>query len=66
MAELTHPLPGQALASGNEYAFISVAVSKGCNLKWVAEYCGTSVQMIETSYGKYITDDGAEPAPSIA
>jgi integrase len=29
------------------HTFISVAVSKGCNLKWVAEYCGTSVEMIE-------------------
>jgi integrase len=43
------------------HTFISVAVSKGCNLKWVAEYCGTSVEMIEKSYGKYIADDGASP-----
>jgi hypothetical protein len=43
------------------HTFISVAVSKGCNLKWVAEYCGTSVEMIEKSYGKYIADDGADP-----
>ena len=33
------------------HTFISVALSKGCNLKWVAEYCGTSVEMIEKSYG---------------
>jgi len=43
------------------HTFISVAVSKGCNLKWVAEYCGTSVEMIEKSYGRYITDDGVDP-----
>ena len=43
------------------HTFISVATSKGCNLKWVAEYCGTSVEMIEKSYGKYIADDGANP-----
>ena len=43
------------------HTFISVAVSKGCNLKWVAEYCGTSVEMIEKSYGRYIEDDGAAP-----
>lgn len=30
---------------------------EGCNLKWVAEYCGTSVEMIEKSYGKFIADD---------
>jgi hypothetical protein len=43
------------------HTFISVALSKGCNLKWVAEYCGTSVEMIEKSYGKFIADDGAAP-----
>jgi hypothetical protein len=41
------------------HTFISVALSKGCNLKWVAGYCGTSVEMIEKSYGKFIADDGA-------
>lgn len=43
------------------HTFISVVLSKGCNLKWVAEYCGTSVQMIEKSYGKFMADDGAAP-----
>ena len=43
------------------HSFISTALSKGCNLRWVAEYCGTSVEMIEKSYGKYIADDGANP-----
>jgi len=43
------------------HTFISVALSKGSNLKWVAEYCGTSVEMIEKSYGKFIADDGAAP-----
>jgi hypothetical protein len=43
------------------HTFISVALSKGCNLKWVAGYCGTSVEMIEKSYGKFIADDGAAP-----
>ena len=38
-----------------------MALSKGCNLKWVAEYCGTSVPMIERSYGRFIADDGAAP-----
>lgn len=43
------------------HTFISVALSKGCNLKWVAEYCGTSIAMIEKSYGRFISDDGAAP-----
>jgi len=43
------------------HTFISVALSKGCNLKWVAEYCGTSVEMIEKRYGKFIADNGADP-----
>ena len=26
----------------------------GVNLKWLAEYCGTSVAMIEPSYGRFL------------
>ena len=29
------------------HTFISVALTKGANLKWLADYCGTSVEMIE-------------------
>src|SRR5437867_11520698 len=33
------------------HTFISVAVSKpGINLKWLADYCGTSIEMIEDHY----------------
>ena len=33
------------------HTFITVAVSKpGINLKWLADYCGTSVEMIEDHY----------------
>jgi hypothetical protein len=33
------------------HTFISVAISKpGINLKWLADYCGTSVEMIEDHY----------------
>ena len=39
--------------------FISVALSLGSNIKWIAEQCGTSVAMIEKNYGKYIRSDGA-------
>src|SRR5262245_13796990 len=34
--------------------FISVMLSRGENSKQIAEYCGTSLEMIEGSYGKWI------------
>ena len=37
-----------------------MALSKGVNIKFLAEYCGTSVQMIEKHYGRYITNDATE------
>ncbi len=43
------------------HTYISVALSAGVNIKWLAEQCGTSVTMIETRYGKYIRDDGDAP-----
>ena len=39
------------------HTFIAWALSEGANLKGLAEYCGTSVQMIEQSYGRYIRKD---------
>ena len=30
------------------------------NIKWLAEYCGTSVAMIEKHYGRYIKNDSDE------
>ena len=36
------------------HTFISAGLSNGVNIKWLAEYCGTSVTMIEKHYGKYI------------
>jgi integrase len=42
------------------HTFISDALSHGLNIKWVAEYCGTSVAMIEKHYGKYIKNDSDE------
>lgn len=30
------------------------------NIKWLAEYTGTSVAMIEKHYGKYIKSDSGE------
>ena len=40
------------------HTFISVALTLGCNQKWIAEQTGTSVQMIQEHYGKFIRDDG--------
>ena len=40
------------------HTFISAALSKGASLKWVARYCGTSVEMIDEHYGKGLGDDG--------
>jgi len=44
-----------------KHTYISVALTAGCNLKWLAEQCGTSVAMIEKHYGRYIKDDGDAP-----
>ena len=44
-----------------KHAYISVALSAGVNIKWLAKQCGTSVAMIEKHYGRYIKDDGDAP-----
>jgi len=44
-----------------KHTYISVALSAGVNIKWLAEQCGTSVVMIEKHYGRYINDDGDAP-----
>ncbi len=38
------------------HTFISVGLTNGVNPKWLADYCGTSVAMIEKHYGKYTND----------
>jgi hypothetical protein len=43
------------------HTYISVALTLGCNIKWIAEQCGTSVEMIQENYGKYIRSDGDAP-----
>ena len=43
------------------HTYNSVALSHGVNIKWLAEQCGTSVEMIERNYGKHIRDDGDAP-----
>jgi hypothetical protein len=42
------------------HTFISDALSEGANIKWLAEYCGTFVAMIEKHYGRYIKSDSQE------
>jgi integrase len=39
------------------HTFISLALTRGWNLKALAEYCGTSVTMIERHYGRYLGGD---------
>src|ERR1700719_986226 len=35
------------------HTYISVALSHSVNIKWLAEQCGTSVEMIERNYGRH-------------
>jgi hypothetical protein len=42
------------------HTFISVGLTNGVNIKWLADYCGTSVAMIEKHYGNYIRGDADE------
>ena len=41
------------------HTFISIALTLGCNQKWIAEQTGTSIAMPQEHYGKYFRDDGA-------
>jgi integrase len=43
------------------HTYISVALSHDVKIKWLAEQCGTSVEMIERNYGRFIRDDGDAP-----
>ncbi len=43
------------------HTYISVALSHNVNIKWLAEQCGTSVEIIERNYGRFIRDDGNAP-----
>jgi hypothetical protein len=45
------------------HTFISQAVSTpGISLKWLADYCGTSIEMIERHYGRYMHGDESQLA----
>jgi integrase len=43
------------------HTFISWALTQGGNAYGIAKYCGTSVEMIEKNYGKYMPDGGLDP-----
>ena len=43
------------------HTFVSWALTEGMNLKAIGEYVGTSVAMIEKSYGRFISDRGLAP-----
>lgn len=50
------------------HTFISVALSRGCSAKWVARYCGTSLEMLDRYYARWMGDDSSQLAllePSI-
>jgi integrase len=44
-----------------KHTFITAMLSAGCSGKFVADYCGTSLEMIEKDYAKYIRHDGMAP-----
>jgi hypothetical protein len=39
------------------HTFISVGLTNWVNPKWLADYCGTSLTMIEKRYEKYPRND---------
>lgn len=39
------------------HTFISQALTAGCNTKWISEYTGTSPDMINRVYGRFMTSD---------
>jgi len=46
--------PSGELIGADIGAGLTEQLSRGVNLKWLAEYCGTSVAMIERSYGRFL------------
>ena len=39
------------------HTFISIALTRGVNMKWLAEQCGNSVAMIERHYGRFLAGE---------
>ena len=42
------------------HTFISASLEAGYNIKRLADYCGTSVEMIERHYAGYLRDETPE------
>lgn len=41
------------------HTFISIGLTAGVNLKWLADQCGNSVAMIERHYGRFLAGEAA-------
>lgn len=39
------------------HTFISIGLTAGVNIKWLAEQCGNSVAMIEKHYGRFLAGE---------
>jgi hypothetical protein len=39
-----------------------VALSRGWKAKWVAQCCGTSLEMVDRHYGRWMGDDAGQLA----
>jgi len=44
------------------HTFISAALHRGCKPKWVAQYCGTSLEMLDRHYSRWMSDDAGQIA----
>jgi hypothetical protein len=45
------------------HTFMTWALGRGANVKWLADYCGTSLEMIERHYSARLSGDPAHLAP---
>lgn len=57
------PRPAEALRA--RHTFISTALTVGLNVKFVGEYTGTSLDMIEKRYGRSLAAEAGAPLAMI-
>lgn len=50
-------LPADTVLYSLRHTYISLALKNGMNIKALADNCGTSIAMIESNYGKFLSDD---------
>jgi integrase len=48
------------------HTFMTWALGRGVNVKWLADYCGTSLEMIERHYADRLSADPTHLAPLVA